>query len=54
MKIYRVLSILTTKFGGDDFKIESQACGGPLEDMKRSYAPEKVSPGSLIPCVGAT
>jgi hypothetical protein len=28
--------------------------GGPFEDMKRSYAPENVSPGSLIPCVAGT
>jgi hypothetical protein len=27
--------------------------GGPFEDMKRSYAPDNVSPGSLIACVAA-
>jgi hypothetical protein len=26
---------------------------GTFEDMKRSYAPEKFSSGSLIPCVAA-
>jgi hypothetical protein len=27
--------------------------GGPFEVMKRSYEPDNVSPGSLIPCVAA-
>jgi hypothetical protein len=27
--------------------------GRPFEDMKSSYAPDNVSPGSLIPCVAA-
>jgi hypothetical protein len=41
------------KFGGEDNTIESQSSGGPFKDMKRSYAPDNVSPGSLIPCVAA-
>jgi hypothetical protein len=27
--------------------------GGPIDDMKKSYAPDNVSPGSIIPCVAA-
>ncbi len=36
-------------------KIESQSWGwgGPFKDTERSYAPDNVSPGSLIPCVAA-
>jgi hypothetical protein len=41
------------ELGGEGKRIESQSCGGPFEDMKRSYAPDKISPGSLIPCVAA-
>ena len=37
---------------GEDKIIESQS-GGPFEYMKRSYAPDNASPGSLIPCVAA-
>ena len=41
------------ELGGEDKRNESQSWGGPFEDMKRSYAPDNVSPGSLIPCVAA-
>ncbi len=41
------------ELGGDDKIIEAQSWGGPFKDMKRSYAPENLSPGSLIPCVAA-
>jgi hypothetical protein len=41
------------ELGGEDYIIESQSWGGPFEDMKRSYAPDNVSPGSLIPCEAA-
>jgi hypothetical protein len=41
------------ELGGEDKKIESQSWRGPFEDMKRSYAPDNLSPGSLIPCVAA-
>jgi hypothetical protein len=41
------------KFGGEDITIESQSSGDPFKDTKRSYAPDNVSPGSLIPCVAA-
>ncbi len=39
------------ELGGEDKRIESQSWGRPFEDIKRSYAPDNVSPGSLIPCV---
>ena len=39
--------------GGEDKRIYSQSWGGPFEDMKRSYAPDNISPGSLIPFVAA-
>ena len=41
------------KFGAEDKTIESQSWGGPFKDMNRSYAPDNVSPGSLIPFVAA-
>jgi hypothetical protein len=41
------------ELGGEKKKIESQEGGGPFKDMKRSYAPDNISPGSLIPCVAA-
>ena len=41
------------ELGGEDKRIESQSWGGTFKDMKRSYAPDNVSPGSLIPCVAA-
>jgi hypothetical protein len=41
------------ELGGEDKKIESQSWGGPFKDMKRSYAPDNFSAGSLIPCVAA-
>ena len=41
------------ELGGEDKRIESQSWGGPFNDMKRSYAPDNVSPGSLIPFVAA-
>jgi hypothetical protein len=39
------------ELGDEDNKTESQSWGGPFEDMQRSYAPDNVSPGSLIPCL---
>jgi hypothetical protein len=53
-RIFEILSVLDhfdDELGGEDNKIESHSRGGPFEDMKRSYAPENISPGSLIPCV---
>ncbi len=41
------------ELGGEDKLIEAQSCGRPFKDLKRSYAPDNVSPGSLIPCVAA-
>jgi hypothetical protein len=41
------------ELGDKDIKNESQSWGGPFEDMERSYAPDSVSSGSLIPCVAA-
>jgi hypothetical protein len=41
------------ELGGEDKRIYSQSWGEPLEDMKRSYAPDNISPGSLIPFVAA-
>ncbi len=52
-EILPVFDHLDDKFGGEDKTIESQSSGRPFKDMKRSYAPDNVSPGSLIPCVAA-
>jgi hypothetical protein len=41
------------ELGGEDKSNESQSWGGPFEDMNRRYAPDNVSPGSLVPCVAA-
>ncbi len=41
------------ELGGEDKRIESQSWGGPFKNMKMSYAPDNVSPRSLIPCVAA-
>jgi hypothetical protein len=41
------------ELGGEDNKIESQSWGRPFKDRKRSYAPDNVTPGNLIPCVAA-
>ncbi len=41
------------ELGGEGKRIEPQSWGGPFEDMKKSYAPDNVSPGSFIPCVAA-
>ncbi len=41
------------ELGGEDKRIYSQSWGGPFQDMKRSYAPDNISPGSLIPFVAA-
>ncbi len=41
------------ELGGGDKRIYSQSWGGLFEDMKRSYAPDNISPGSLIPFVAA-
>jgi hypothetical protein len=37
------------ELGGEDVIVESQSWGGPFQDMKRSFAPDYMSPGSLIP-----
>ncbi len=41
------------ELGGGDKRIYSQSWGESFEDMKRSYAPDNISPGSLIPFVAA-
>jgi hypothetical protein len=52
-EILPVLDHFDDKLGGEDKTIESQSWWGPFKGMKRSYAPDNVSPGSLIPCVAA-
>jgi hypothetical protein len=52
-EILPVLDHFDDELGGEDKTIESQSWGGISKDMKRSYAPDNVSPGSLIPCVAA-
>ena len=53
VEILPVFDHFDDKFGAEDKTIESHSSGGPFKDMKRSYAPDNVSPGSLIPCVAA-
>ena len=54
--IYEFLPVLDhfdDELGGEDERIYSQSWGGPFEHMRRSYAPDNISPGSLIPFVAA-
>jgi hypothetical protein len=48
------LDIFDDELGGENKTIESQSWGGPIQDIKRSYAPDNVSPGSITGFVVAT